>query len=201
MPAFIISNDKSFIGNVLDIPPLRKKLDNIGGKVTEKEIIIMAEELLEEYQFKYDNDREFWNEFKKNNRDEYTATYGQRSSLKRLINIYYERIGCRDLPFNILSSNRKFIGNVITTPPLRSILDTRNGDITEEEIIALAEDLFTIYEDRYVNNRELWDSIKLNDFETHRATQASRIKLRHLIKDYHKRMENGDEIAASSHLW
>ena len=46
MPARIISDDREFIGQALGMPPLKEKLNDITGEISEEEVIEIAELLI-----------------------------------------------------------------------------------------------------------------------------------------------------------
>ena len=88
--AFIISDNKSFIGDTLDIPPLKQKLDVVGGNISHAEVIAFAEELYIEYQDRYKNNKELWYAIKNNNYETHCVTQAWRGSLRRFIKKYKE---------------------------------------------------------------------------------------------------------------
>jgi hypothetical protein len=90
---------------------------------------------------------------------------------------------------HIVSGYRRFVGKCLVIQPLRAKLKTIRGNISEREVIALAEELYAEYHDRYKNRKAEWDAIRFGNYALHSETQAYMGNLKTLINKYREAID------------
>lgn len=89
------------------------------------------------------------------------------------------------MPYSFIKTkNDSFKGEALLITPLRESINALNCDITEKQVIEIANNLYADYDDLFSNKRDAWRNMRIENNDLFQNTVKWRKDLRLFIKKF-----------------